>query len=72
MALRAGRGRRGPAHVLGQPDVAVGHLVRVLPRYVEPGGRFVLLYPRAHQTAKMVRAFRDFYSRPSPRGPWRR
>lgn len=60
MSLRAGAGIGALPAFLGQPDVAAGHLVRVLPRYAEPGGRFVLLYPRAHQTAKKVVAFRDF------------
>lgn len=59
-AVRAGAGIGLLPSFLAQADVASGQLVRVLPRYAERGGAFVLLHPRAKHLPRKVTVFRDF------------
>jgi DNA-binding transcriptional LysR family regulator len=59
-AVRAGAGIGLFPAFLAQPHLSTGQLVRVLPRFAQPGGQFVLLYPRARHVPRKVTAFRDF------------
>jgi DNA-binding transcriptional LysR family regulator len=59
-AVRAGAGLGLMPTFLAAADVAAGELVRVLPRYSQRGGTFVLLYPATRHVPRKVTAFRDF------------
>jgi DNA-binding transcriptional LysR family regulator len=59
-AVKAGGGIGLFPSFLAQGELASGQLVRVLPRYAEGGGTFVLLHPRAKHVPRKVTAFRDF------------
>ena len=58
-AARAGMGIALLPVFLAQPDVAAGHLVRLLPRYNARGGILHFIHP-AGKPPRKVAAFRDF------------
>lgn len=57
---------------LAKDDLASGRLVRVMPKYAEVSGDFMLLYPQTQHVPRKVMAFRDFlleYVQANPLGP---
>jgi DNA-binding transcriptional LysR family regulator len=58
-ALRAGAGLGLLPTFVAEPDVAAGHLVRVLPRYERQSGHLYIVTPSAKHVPRKVTAFRD-------------
>ncbi|WP_394828711.1 LysR substrate-binding domain-containing protein [Pendulispora albinea] len=58
-ALRAGAGIGAIPSFLGDPDVASGSLVRLIPRWVEHIGQVYVVHPGRKNLPRKVTAFRD-------------
>jgi DNA-binding transcriptional LysR family regulator len=58
-AVRAGAGLGLLPTFVAEPDVAAGHLVRVLPRLERPAGTLHIVSPASRHPPRKVTAFRD-------------